>query len=425
MKAKVSDLNNLVHDIIQAVEAGEISRIDALLDSFLLNEAPETQYELSEMLIHYGYMNQGKRVLEHLRFLFPDEAQITIDYASLLIELGEEEEALDLLMMIDERASEYPQSLLVLADYYQMQGLYEVAEQQINKAQELLPDEPVIQFAKAELLFELGRFTEAARIYENLHKQEKTIAGVILAERLAEVYRVGGGYETALDYYMEVLEDKVTADLLFGSAYSAFQCEKYETAIQQLEDLIQLDPDYFSAYLLLAECYAMLEDNKKAYSIIKEGMKRDEYEKSFYLFAGKIALKNSLPEEAIEHLQKAIALDPEYMEAILVLMSIFHQREEFDKIIEIYENLQQENFDWVSLYPFVADAYAKNEQYERAYEIYKTAYNELKDEPTFLENYCYFLIEDGRRSEAREVVEQLIQLQPTELQWLDLLETLE
>src|SRR5690606_12044304 len=121
-KAKVSDLNNITKDIIQAIEAGDLSRIDSLLDTFLLNETPDVQYELAEMFIQYGFIHQGKRVLEHLRFLFPDEAQMTIDYASLLIELGEEEEALDLLMSVEKSAPEYPQSLLVLADYYQMQG---------------------------------------------------------------------------------------------------------------------------------------------------------------------------------------------------------------------------------------------------------------------------------------------------------------
>jgi len=418
-------LNIITQDIIQAIEGGEIDRVDTLLESLFLKETPEVQYGIYELLLQYGYLPQAKKVLEHLRFLFPDEAQIAIDYASVLIELGEEEDALDLLLTIDESAPEYPQSLLILADYYQMQGLYEVAEKRINEALEILPDEPLIRFAKAELLVEMGRFTEAARIYEELHKQQKEIAGVLLAERLAEVYRAGGGYETALDYYMEALEEKVTADLLYGSAYCAFQCEKYETAIRQLEDLKELDPDYFSSYLLLAQCYAMLEDNQKAYSIIIEGIKRDEFEKSFYLFAGKIALKNKLPEEAIGHLQKAVALDPEYMEAILVLMSVYHQMERYDDIIELYESLQKEQFEWISLFPFVADAYAKNEQYERAYEIYKSAYNELKDDPSFLENYCYFLIEDGKRDEAREVVQRLIQLQPTEVEWVDLLESLE
>ena len=54
----------------------------------------------------------------------------------------------------------------------------------------------------------------------------------------------------------------------------------------------------------------MIEDNKKALEIIKEGLTRDEYEKEFYLFAGKMALKNSLPDEAEQYLRQAIALDP-------------------------------------------------------------------------------------------------------------------
>lgn len=418
-------MTNATNEMLQAIQDGDLQKINTLLESFLLKEEPEVQYELADLLMQFGYLNEANRVYEHLQFLFPDEAQIAIDRASVLIEIGDEDEALQLLMSVDSEAPEYPQSLLLLADYYQMQGLYEVAELRINEALDLLPNEPLLQFAKAELLFETGRFTETARIYEELHEKQKEVAGVLLATRLAEVYRSGGGYETALNYYMEALEETVTPDLLFGSAYAAFQSEKYELAIKQLEDLKELDVDYFSAYLLLAESYAMIEDNKKALRIIQEGINRDEYEKSFYLFAGKMALKNSLPDEAISYLQQAIALDPEYMEAILILMSLYANQERFEDTIELYENLKNDDFDWSTLYPFVADAYAKDENYERAYEIYKVAYNDFKEETTFLEKYCYFLIEEGKRDEARSIVNQLIALEPSEQQWLDLLYTLE
>lgn len=418
-------MTNNTNEMIQAIQNGDLQQVNAYLETFLLNENPEVQYEMADLLMQFGYLSEANRVYEHLQFLFPDEAQVAIDRASVLIELGEEDEALQLLMNVDSESPEYPQSLLLLADYYQMQGLYEVAEIRINEALDLLPNEPLLQFAKAELLFETGRFTEAARIYEELHGKQSEIAGVVLAERLAEVYRSGGGYETALDYYMEALEKSVTPDLLFGSAYAAFQSEKYELAIKQLEDLKELDVDYFSAYLLLAESYAMIEDNQKALHIIEEGLKRDEYDKSFYLFAGKMALKNNLPDKAIHYLQQAIALDGEYMEAILVLMSIYANQERFGEIIDLYEELKNDDFDWSALYPIVADAYAKDEQYERAYEIYKVAYNDFKDEPSFLEKYCYFLIEEGKRDEARNIVNQLIALEPTEQQWLDLLYTLE
>lgn len=414
-----------MEQLLQAIQEGDLQQINAQLENFFMDAEPAAQYEVAEALMHYGFLTEADRVFEHLQFLFPEEAQISIDRASVLIELGEEDDALDLLMSVTEDAPEYPQALLVLADYYQMQGLFEVAEQRINEALQILPHEPLLQFAKAELLFETGRFTEAVRIYEELYTLDKKFAGIILAQRLAEVYRAGAGYERALEYYMEALEEEVTADLLFGSAYAAFQTEKYELAINQLEDLKELDPDYFSAYLLLAESYAMLEDNKRALKVIQEGLARDEYDKSLYLFAGKMAIKNSNPQLALEFLHEAIALDPEYMEAILILMSVYSTEQHFEEIIVLYEQLRQNEFDWVSLYPFVANAYNEEEQFEKAYEIYKEAYNEFKDDVEFLEKYCLFLVEDGKREEAKQIAERLVQLQPSEQQWTDLLEHFE
>ena len=414
-----------MNELVQALEQGDLALLDQLLETFLTNAMPEEQYTIAELFMQYGYMKEADRVFEHLQFLFPEEAQLKIDRANVLMELGDEDGALDLLLEVEETDPEYPQALLVLADYYQMQGLFEVAETRINEALAILPDEPLLQFAKAELLFETGRFLEAARLYEELYEMQVEITGVRLVERLAEIYRAGAAYETALDFYLKALEDEVKPDVLFGAAYSAFQSKKYELAIKQLEELKELDPDYFSAYLLLAEAYAMTDENKKAYAAIQEGLKRDEYDKSLYLFAGKMALKNSLPTEAENYLREAIALDPEYMEAILALMSVLSNQERDEDIIELFESLQKNDFEWVALYPFAAAAYANLEQYDCAYEFYSLAYTEFKEDATFLEKYLYFLLDDGKRMEAKGVVEQLIALQPGELQWQEMLESLE
>ena len=418
-------MENLLNELILAIEEGDLQLVNQLIQRVLTNSLPDEQYGITELLMQYGYYAEADQVLEHLQFLYPEEAQISIDRAAVLMELDKEDEALELLMSVPADAAEYPQALLVLADYYQMQGLYEVAEKQINEAIELLPTEPLLQFAKAELLFETGRFSESIRIYEDLYEQAGTFAGVSLAERLAEVYRAGANYEQALEFYMKALEDEVKPDILFGSGYAAFQTQNYELAIKQLEDLKELDPDYFSAYLLLAESYAMLEDNKKAFAVIKEGLIRDEYDKTFYLFAGKIALKNHDPEQAKRYLQEAIALDPEYMEAILVLMSIYSKEESYDEIISLYEHISSQDFDWTALYPFVAEAYDKEEEFNKAYELYRAAYEDFKEDPAFLEKYCYFLFEDGKQEQAKEIAEQLVALDPTEQQYIELLERFE
>ena len=169
----------------------------------------------------------------------------------------------------------------------------------------------------------------------------------------------------------------------------------------------------------------MLENNQQALAVIKEGITRDEYDKELYLFAGKMALKNSLPEEAEQYLRQAIALDSEYMEAIITLVSILSKEERDEEIVELIEKLEQESFDWSTLSAFAAISYDRLENYERAYDFYQLAYNDHKEDPLFLEKYVYFLIEDGKRAEAKDVVKQLIALQPEEPTWQDLLQTFE
>ncbi|WP_418936231.1 tetratricopeptide repeat protein [Paenisporosarcina quisquiliarum] len=409
---------------IEAIEAGDLQSVQSLIETLQLSSEPDAQYEIANMLVQAGYLKEGEQVLEHLQFLFPEEAQIKIDRAQVLMEIDEEDEALLLLTSIEEHEEEYPQALLSLADYYQMQGFYESAEQKINQALSILPGEPLLIFAKAELLLETGKYLEAARLYENLKNETDEIAGIRLSERLAEVYSAGAAYEDAIPFYEESLIDHVTPDLLFGYAYAAFQAGQYDLSVRKLNEVKTLDPDYFSAHLLLSQAYSMLEDHEQAYQAILEGLSRDEYDKELYLFAGKMALKLGKVREAEQHLRQAIALDPEYMEATLTLVSYLHNEERDQDVIELIEIISQNQDDWSALYPFAAEAYAKEENFERAYDFYSLAYTDHKEDPLFMEKYVYFLLEEGKREEALEIGKQLVLLQPHEERWQDLIESL-
>lgn len=56
---------------------------------------------------------------------------------------------------------------------------------------------------------------------------------------------------------------------------------------------------------------------------------------------------------------------------------------------------------------------------------YESAYTSFKNHPDFLEEYGYFLLEEGKRKEAKEVFTQLLQLDPTQIHIEELLYNLE
>ncbi|MGI2327059.1 tetratricopeptide repeat protein [Planococcus sp. YIM B11945] len=414
-----------IEDIQKAVEQGNMESVHTLLDQYLLSGDPDEQYELSEWLAEIGFIEESIKVLEHLQFIFPDEGQLSIDRANRLIEVDREDEALNALMEISKDDEMYPQALVTLADLFQLQGLLEAAENRLNEAIELLPDEPLLMQAKAELLLDSGRYLESAKIYQDLKDQRIELEGVNLSERLAEVYSAGAAYEEALPHYNEALKDVKQPDVVFGAAFAAFQTRQYEMAVRWLDELIEIDPDYFSAYFLRAQSLNMSEDYKGAYAAIQEGIARNEFDKELYLFAGKLALKLGDQEAGVDYLRQAIALDPEYMEAIYTLVSFFHAEEKDEDVLELAETVVANEDDWTGLYPMIAESYERTEQFSKAAAYFDKAYPAFSDDSAFLEKYARFLLEEGNRERAIELIKELQHLEPENPDWVDWLQSVE
>lgn len=420
MKLKrIGDCMASIEEIRKAVELGDPDSVNNLLEAYLLSGDPDEQYGLAEWLAEIGYVEEAIKVLEHLQYIFPEEGQLKIDRANLLIEIDREDEALNSLMEVSKDDELYPQALVTLADLFQLQGLLEAAENRLNEAIDLLPDEPLLMQAKAELLLDSGRYLESAKIYQDLKDQRVEIEGVDLSERLAEVYSAGAAYEEALPHYDAALKQQVQPDVLYRAAFAAFQTKQYERAVRQLNELLEIDPDYFSAYLLRAQSYNLAEDYEAAYKAVLEGIARDEFGKELYLFAGKLAMKLGHTEDGVQYLREAIALDPEYMEAIYTLVSYFHAEEMDEEVLELAENVIANEDDWAGIYPMLAESYERTEQFEQAAAYYEKAYPAFQDDPNFLEKFARFLIEEGKRERALEIIKELQVLEPENPEWFD------
>ena len=61
-----------------------------------------------------GFLQEALKVLEHLKFLFPEENQLKIDQAQLLLEMDSEDDALNFLTSVEKSSDAYPQALLTL-----------------------------------------------------------------------------------------------------------------------------------------------------------------------------------------------------------------------------------------------------------------------------------------------------------------------
>ncbi|NMD70326.1 tetratricopeptide repeat protein [Bacillus sp. DNRA2] len=412
-----------VNKIISLLENGQQSEAIEKYGSILKNGTPEEKYDLAEELNRLGFLEESAGLYLNLLESYPDEGELLIELAEIHIETGQEEEAMLLLEKIDVDDDAYPQALLLLADLYQMNGLFEVSEQKLLTAKNLLPEEEIIDFALAELYGELGKFTDAIEAYERVSARgTKEIAGIQIHQRLAEMLSAIGLFEEAIPHYELALHDKLEINTLFGFALTAYQADSNKLAIEKFEQLRGLDPEYHSLYLMLAKAYEREGELNKSFEAIKQGLRVDEYNKDLFYFGGKLALKLDEQTEAEELIRNAIALDPGFTEAVLTLNKLLLIEERFEEVLELASVTEANHEVEPQLLWDEAVAYQHLEQYPDALNKYQLAYTYFKEDKEFLKDYGYFLIEEGKSAKAVEIFSELLKFDPTNTEYLELIE---
>ncbi|MDF0726237.1 tetratricopeptide repeat protein [Cytobacillus sp. S13-E01] len=401
---------------IDLIDNGEIEKGLEYLDQIKKGCTDEEKYTIAENYYRWGFVDQAKEIVELLHEFYPEEGELSLFLAEIMIDLDEEEDAIEVLATITEEDPAYVQSLLLQGDLYQMQGLSEVSERKLLLAKKKLPQEPIIDLALAELYSSQGDFKKSIEYYNIVLDEHEVVAGINVNSRIAESLSAAGEFEDALPFYEKAIKAKEEIDTLFRYGFTAFQAGYYKTTIESLIKLKEIDHEYSSLYLYLSKAYeheGMLEES---YNTIVSGLKVDEFNKELQLYAGEVSMKVGRKENVEQHLREAIALDPGYIEAVQMLTKFLLKEERYDEIIECIEQVSSygefdPGYDWD-----LATAKNKLEQYSDALNHYRQAYTSFKDDIDFLEEYGYFLVEEGKREEALIVFKRILEIDPTKVE---------
>lgn len=406
---------NKMEEISRAVRLMEQQQTEeaiAVLESYLSQANAEEKYTIAELYQQWGMLEEAKMILLGLIQQYPEEADLKLMLADIHINLDEDQEAIELLNRFNRNDEDYLAVLVQLADLYQSQGLFEVAEQKLIEAKQLDPSEILIDFALAELAFSNGEYQKAIPYYEKVYQQQEVYAEVEIPLRLGECLAATGEFEQALTYYQKIETDNV--DVLFRYGFIARKAGRADIAIQAWEQVIEMDPDFQSVYYFLAETYEQEGQVKEGYETAKNGLKVDELNKELFLLTGSLARRTGNLEEGYQLVREAVSIDPGFKEGILFLVENYKQDQDFEAIIDLLTHIiELGEEDGYYLWE-LAKAYEEEESFSQALKYYQEAYTTFKDDLDFLKEYGYFLVEEGRKIEAIKVFERYLSFDPSD-----------
>ena len=409
--------------MLQALADENLTEANEYLAKALQEDPADVLQELGEELLAIGFLEEAKAIFEHLLTVSPENDEWNIPLAEIAIEDNEIDQAFDYLEKIQQDSEYYPQALLAIADLYQVIGIPEVSEAKLKEAATLLPEEPLIQFALAELYFSVDRFNEASALYEMLLANGiEEISSISMQERLGQSLSMQGDFEAAIPPLDAALAEERTDDRLFQLAFTNLQLHENEKAINYLQELRELNPQYQSLYLYLGQALQEEEMIEEAQQVLEDGIKENPFQVELYHLASENAFRLHDKEKAEKLLLDALTVGDKQDETLLTLSNLYLDQERYEDVVQTVNQMEEVANPYAEWN--LAHAYNQLEDFAVAAVHYEQAAHELDHEPDFLKEYALFLREEGQLAKTRELLEQYLTYEPGDMEVLSLLDDL-
>ncbi|MCF6159968.1 tetratricopeptide repeat protein [Furfurilactobacillus milii] len=422
----MSETNSYSVQMLDALQSGQVDKSNKLFAWALRKDDDDTLYNLAEQLYGLGFNKKAQRIYEKLLKEYPDEDELRTSLADIAIDEGDTDAATNYLDAVSPDSDAYLQSLLVAADLYQSEELFEVSEQKLLTAEKIAPDEPVVLFALGEFYFMMREYQKSINYYLDLIKRGiPKMEDVDLVSRIGVAYANSGKFEQAVGYLEQIHTADMTPDVRFQLGFVYTQLKDNQKAIHTFEQLHDEDPSYSSLYPYLAR--ALSDDNQveAAYKVAQEGLGVDEYNQDLFGLAANLALKLQENGAAEDYLKRGLALDPDNQTLMIQLSNLYVQAHHDVANVDLATQYVQRDQVDPQVYWNLAVSYVRLEKNEEAQTYYDAARPYFEDNPDFLKPAFFFYREQGQPEVAVNLLRNYLKLQPEDEEMVAALEDYE
>jgi tetratricopeptide (TPR) repeat protein len=380
-------------------------------------EKENVKLTLGNLYTEKGEYDKANEIYNYIENKYGKNENTTLLIVKSLMSSGDFKKAEEKIFIL---LKEEPDKVLyngLLAEIYRAEGEKEKAQKVYKKLMESDTGNPQTLLSFADFLItekdydELIKLLNIIVLNNNITREEK----ISLFTRLLEIDDLiksnGEGFEMVILVMESIYKNDEIIDLLRPELYQKEQ--KIVEAIDRLEDMITVTPDNYYAWEKLLLLYSEKGDYDNLF--IKGKECATKFNMSFLakiLYANAALEKNEL-NIAQEELKKAeiLAGDKNEMKVQVLIMEadLYYRKKEFRKSYETFrEALKISPDDMVILNNYAYYLAEQGEELKEAERMAKKVIDKEKDNYTYLDTYAWVLYKRGKIKEAAKVMESII-----------------
>lgn len=356
-----------------------IEKFDDFEDNFGVNEYLSLQkIEIYRLL---GKNDEMVAEMEKLSKAYPYETRYLSMLAELYIKNKREDDAFQIYLKIKELNPEDPYINIALLEYYQQQG-------ELDKAF----DEFILSIKNKNL-----DYNTKVQIYEYwFGLKENNESAISQAEEAGNAF-------------IELYPDKEIGYYVIGTVY--FNTEIYDKAQTYYLDAIQRDSSSFISWYQLVFTDMELNDSDALYQHTNAALRFYPEQPIFYLFNGVALIDMKKYEEAIGILKKGVFMSADKDLTVsfdTYIADVYHLLGDKDNMYLHYDKALRN--DPENVYVLNNYAYFLSEEGKRLDEALKMSAKTIEHEPknvTYIDTYAWVLYKLGRYKEAKRWMDKL------------------
>ena len=398
-------------------------------------------------LMSDGKYEEAQRAFERAIQINPQYLPAHVNMGNALVALRHDDDALkEFLTAISTRPNDFL-ALKNIGLIYGRQARFDLAVKYLEQARELAPRYQEISVALAEAQISLGKALEAKRVIAalatsgELGTKNREALGLLWLEKgepqeavdlvrddpglAAQFYRLG--YEKAETEFnagryrntttiLEAIHDLQSPDAAFhdllGSAYYAIDDPK--KASQEFQEAVRLEPADSEHYFKLGMVFLKHRTADPAIYVYETALKSRPDVPKLWFGLGLSQYLASRPNEAEDALRKALALDPQYTAAYVVLGDLLEQSKRYADALEVFREAMEMHSDLYLPYYYYGKLASKEAQVYSADAIEKLR-KAISLNPNFAEARYELgkaLVHAGQPSEGIQQLNKSLELNP-------------